>query len=270
MTQSSRRILTGLSTFLMAFTLISAAQEMPRTSKESIPGQSSVKTEQVHGTVVYDQGQDLVVKMSNGQIREFHVPDSRKFMVDGRELTVDQLEPGTRLTATVTTTTTSVTDRTTTIGTGKVWFVSGNTVIITLPNNENRMYKVNESYRFIVNGQPASVHALRKGMVISAQRIVEEPRTEIATNTEVTGHAPPKPSPTVAATPAPRPRPAPARPAAVAPAPTPTPAAAPVEEKAEAAPPPALPKTASPLPLIGLLGLLFSGASLGLRGIRRG
>ena len=100
------------------------------------------------------------------------------------------MKPGTKLKATVTTTTTPVTDRTTTVGTGKVWFVSGNTVILTLPNNENRMYKVAESYRFIIDGQKASVHDLRKGMTVSAEKIVEAPRTEIAQDTIVTGHAP--------------------------------------------------------------------------------
>jgi hypothetical protein len=46
-----------------------------------------------------------------------------------------------------------VTERATTVGTGKVWYVAGNTVILTLPNNENRMYKVNDNYRFMVSGQ---------------------------------------------------------------------------------------------------------------------
>ena len=65
------------------------------------------------------------------------------------------------------------------------------------------MYKVAESYRFIVDGMSASVHDLRKGMTVSAQRIVEEPRTEIASNTTVTGEAPPPPK-VVAEAPAPR------------------------------------------------------------------
>ena len=118
------------------------------------------------------------------------MPESRRFLVGGKELKVGQLKPGTQLTATVTSTRTPVTDRTTTIGSGKVWFVAGNTVIVTLPNNENRQYTVDENYRFNVEGQKASVHDLRKGMTISAAKIVEEPRVEIASNTVVTGEAP--------------------------------------------------------------------------------
>lgn len=251
---------------LITFALPAVAQQMPQTSKEQIKGTASVTTQQLHGTVVYVEGNHLVVKMSTGEVRSFDVPESRRFIIDGKELTVSELKPGTKLTATVTTTTTPVTERTTTVGTGKVWYVIGNTVILTLPNNENRSYKVQESYRFLVDGKKASVHDLKKGMIVSAEKIVEEPRTEIASNTTVTGQAPPPPKPKVEVAQAPppeMPKPAPAAAPAPAPAPTPVPA-----EPAEA-PAPELPKTGSPLPLVGMLGLLFTGSSLVLRKLHR-
>ena len=272
MTTIFRRTLAGSSAALLIFTFAAAAQQMPRTTKEDVKGQATVKTEQLHGTVVFVEGNKLAVRMAGGGLRNFEVPESRRFVVDGKELTVRELKPGTTLTATVTTTTTPITERTTTIGTGKVWFVSGNTVIVTLPNNENRSYKVTESYRFNVEGKPASVHELRKGMTISAQKIVEEPRTEMASNIVVTGHAPPPPEPVkVAITPrAPEaPRPAPPTQRAAPPTRAASPAPAPVVERAEANLPAALPKTASEMPLIGLIGLVLIGASLGLRLLRR-
>jgi hypothetical protein len=168
------------------------AQNMPATTKERVKGTSSTKTEQVHGTVVYQEGAWVVVKLDDGSLKEYKVGPSRKFMIDGKAITTKDVQPGTKLTATTTTTETPVTERTTTIGSGKVWFVSGNTVIVTLPNNENREYNVDDNFKFAVNGQPAGVHALRKGMTISAERIVEEPITEIAKNTVITGQAPGK------------------------------------------------------------------------------
>jgi LPXTG-motif cell wall-anchored protein len=262
---TTRRVLTELCMTAMAFTAFSGAArayQMPKTTTEKLKGESTVTTQQISGTVVMVEGNDLLVRMSTGGFRNFNVPESRKFIVDGRELSVHELQPGTKLTATTTTTTTPVTERTTTIGSGKVWWVSGNTVVLTLPNNENKMYKVQDSYRFTVNGEKASVHDLKKGMVISAQKIVEEPKTEIASNTEVTGHAPPPPEakPVVAEAPAP------AKPEA---APTPTPAPAPAEV-AEAKPPEALPKTGSSVPLLGVLGLLFTGSALCIRKHRLG
>jgi len=247
---------------------------MPKTTKETIKGQTTEKTEQLRGTVVFTEGNKLVVRMSSGEIRNFDVPESRRFIVDGKELTVYELKRGTKLTATVTTTTTPVTERTTTVGTGKVWWVAGNTVIITLPNNENRQYKVSEAYRLNVDGRPASVHELRKGMTISAQKIVEEPRTEIASNTVVSGHAPPpEPVRTAKALPEPdasrvAPPPAPVPPQATVAPSAPMPTHAPAAERAEAKLPAKLPKTDSPLPLIGLSGLMVT-ASLVLRLLRR-
>lgn len=261
------RILKALCITSTVFAISAAAgQQMPRTTTENVKGQGTVATQKLSGTVIYVEGNDLVVGMSTGEVRNFVVPESRRFLVDGKDLTVSELKPGTKLTATVTTTTTPVTERTTTIGTGKVWFVSGNTVILTLPNNENRMYKVNDNYRFTVGGEKASVHDLRKGMTIAAEKIVESPKTEIASDVAVIGHAPPAPQPKkmeVARAPA-----RVAREETPAPAPAAAPTPAPVSEPA--APIPAeLPKTGSPIPLVGLLGSIFIVVSRGLRSLRR-
>jgi hypothetical protein len=53
------------------------------------------------------------------------------------------------------------------------------------------MYKVTDDYKFNVGGQKATVYDLRKGMRISAEKIVEAPRTEMASNVVVVGQAPP-------------------------------------------------------------------------------
>src|SRR5688572_18738134 len=132
----------GLAGMLMVAAQFAVAQQMPRTTKDEIRGNATVKTEQLSGDVVVVEGNKLVVKMSDGDIRYFEPPASRRFVIDGKDLTFRQLKTGTKLQATVTTTTTPITERTTTVGTGKVWFVSGNNVILTLPNGENRQYKV--------------------------------------------------------------------------------------------------------------------------------
>jgi hypothetical protein len=184
-------MLTAIAGSTMAPVTGLAQQKMPETTKESIKSKASVTTEQLHGTVEYVEGNHLVVRMTNGGIREFSVPESRKFTIDGRDLTVHDLKPGTKLSATVTTTTTPITDRTTTVGTGTVWWVAGKTVVITLPNGENRTFTVTDDYKFNIEGnKSATVSDLKKGMRISAQKIVEEPRTEIASDTVVTGQAP--------------------------------------------------------------------------------
>jgi hypothetical protein len=120
----------------------------------------------------------------------FDVKPDREFLVDGQKKHVGDLKPGTVLTAMIITKTTPVTVRTTSTLNATVWWVTGNTVILTLPNGENKEYKVPESYKFNVEGKPASVQELRPGMKVVATKIVEEPQTEISTETVITGSAP--------------------------------------------------------------------------------
>jgi LPXTG-motif cell wall-anchored protein len=213
----------------------------------------------MNGEVVKVEGNTVVVKMSNGELRTFsNVPDSRRARVDGKGVGVRELQPGTKLTATITKTATPVTIRTTTVGAGRVWFVAGNSVILTLPSGENKQYTVQPDYKFIVNGSPATVYDLRPGMVVSAEKIVEEPSVDFATNARVVGQTPGSPYTAPAAAPSAA-APVPGRAAAPAGAAAPTGTAAPAR----------LPKTGSPVPLAGLLGLLFIGGSFAIRRFRR-
>jgi cobalamin biosynthesis Mg chelatase CobN len=152
-----------------------------------------------------------------------------------------------------------VTDRTVETLEGKVWYAAGPQVILTWPNGENHMYSVKsgDPVKFYdENGKEVTVFDLRKGMNVRAAQITEAPRTEIASATTVTGTAP-----TAAAA------------QAAAPSKAGASSAGPESKAAtsgETATTPAqLPKTASPVPLAGLLGLLFTGAALCIRWYRR-
>ena len=120
----------------------------------------------------------------------FNVQPGREFVIDGQTQHIGDLKPGTMLTATVTTKNQSVTVRTTSALNGTVWWVQGNYVILTLENGENKEYTVPESFKFMVEGKPASVSELKTGMKVSATKIVEEPQTEISSKTVITGKAP--------------------------------------------------------------------------------
>jgi len=187
---NTRRILYGLctlSTLLAGLAMILAAQT---STTQKISGTATSTTKKQRGTVTYVQGNTLVIKMSTGELRTLTVPDSRTALIDGKEVNIHDLKVGTTLTATITTTTTPILDRTVTNITGTVWYVSAPTVILTLPDGTNKIYKSLPGYKFTIDGKPGTVFQLRKGMMISAEKVVEQPRTEIATNTTVKGHAP--------------------------------------------------------------------------------
>jgi hypothetical protein len=177
-----------ISVALIALGIVIQAQT---TTKTKEPAGGTVTTSQITGEVVQTDGNWLLARLRpNGEYWFFHVPTGRTAIVDGKAKTLNELRPGTVLTATYITMEQSLTLRTTTVTNGTVWYVSGNYVIVTLENGENREYKVPDSYKFVVNGKPASVSELSKGMKVSATKIVEEPRKEVSNVTIVTGSAP--------------------------------------------------------------------------------
>lgn len=251
-----RSLLPRVCTVLAALAFAATVAAQPKTvSQEATKGTPTVKTLQLSGTVVQVEGNQLLVKLASGEVRMFTPPPDRRFIIDGKELRLSELQPGTKLKATYTETTTPVTERTVQSLTGKVFYVAPPTVILTLENGENKVYSIKSSdpVKFHNSeGKPMTVFDLRKDMTVRATKITEAPRTELSTTASVTGTAP-------SAVAASRPE---AAPPTAAPASTATTGSAP-------AAPRRLPKTASPLPAVGLLGLLFTAAGIGLRTYRR-
>ncbi len=241
--------------FLASSAAVNAQVETSTATTHGAPTHD-VKVEK--GTVVMVSGNDLYVKDEAGQIRHFaNVPESVHVTVNGQQLGIHDLKPGMTIERTVITTTTPKMITTTQTVTGKVWHVNPPlSVILSLDNNTNQEFKIPKGQKFDVNGQMVDAWGLKKGMTVSATKIVEVPETVVTQKKILAGQMPPPPPP------------APNQPVLIVIAePVPVPAAAPQE--AAAAPAPALPKTGSSLPLVGLLGLLMLGASFGLRSFRR-
>jgi LPXTG-motif cell wall-anchored protein len=240
----------------LAFAMTGRAQVQTETNTTTAgPATREVKVDRA--TVVNVSGNDLVVKMEDGTIRHFaNVPESTRVDVDGKELGIHDLKPGMKLQRTITTTTVPKIITTTQTVTGKVWHVQPpSMVILTLEDGTNQQFTIPKNQKFNINGQMVNAWGLKKGMTVSATKVVEEPITQVAVTREVTGQMPP---------PAPPPPDAVILVAVAAPVAPPAPA----PTVAEAAPT-ALPKTGSELPLFGLLGALSLLSAFGLRVIRK-
>jgi LPXTG-motif cell wall-anchored protein len=236
----------------LAFTVRMSAQVETSTATDTTGHNKTVSVEK--GTVVMVNGNDLYVKAEDGSIRHFpNVSESAKVNVDGQMLGIHQLKPGMHLQRTITTSTTTQMVTTTQTVTGKVWHVNPPlSVILTLDDGKNQEFKIPKGQKFNVNGQDTDAFGLKKGMIINATKIVEQPVEVVAKQAKLTGSMPPPPPP-----------PPPDQPVLIAvmvPVPAPAPAPA-----APAAAPAALPKTGSSLPLIGLLGMLSMLCAGGLR-----
>jgi hypothetical protein len=179
----------AVGTGLLALAMGAGLNAQSSTVKEAA-GPAQVKVEQLTGEVVLTEGNMLLARMPNGVYRVFHLRPGQPFTIDGQTRTINELKPGTKLTATAVTTTRPLNLRTTQVIDGTVWYVQGNYVILTLVSGENREYNVPEGMAFTVSGKPATVKELRKGMKVSATKIVEEPLTEIQEKTTIVGQAP--------------------------------------------------------------------------------
>jgi LPXTG-motif cell wall-anchored protein len=236
-----------------ALVLATASAQDTSTTNTSQSGQATVTTEVKSAEVVYVSGNDVVVRMDDGQIKHVVVPDDKTITVDGKEVTVHDLQPGMHVTKTITTTATPKTITTIRTVKGKVWYVNPpSTIIVTLPDGTNKQYIVPKGQKFEMNGAMHDLFDIKKGDVISAIAITETPETEVSARSHATGTLPPPP-----------PTP-PAEAVLLIEEPVTAPAPPPTPEVAQAT----LPKTGSNVPLIGLLGLLCLGTSLGLRALK--
>ncbi|HET7106973.1 MAG TPA: hypothetical protein VFI38_09195 [Candidatus Acidoferrum sp.] len=259
---SSKTILQCLlagGALCIAFSLPSAAQVKSTETAEHGAPVKQVNVER--GEVVYVSGNDVVIKMEDGSLRNFfNVPDSTTITVDGKQLNVHQLKPGMKVERqTITTTTPRIITKVETV-TGKVWQVSPpSSVILTLEDGSNQAFKIPQGQKFMIDGEEKDAFGLKKGMNISAQRITEVPETVVTQEVRRTGTMPPPPA-------------APKQdvPVLIVSAPAAAPVQTAAAQPAPAEPAPTkLPKTASLLPLLGLLGMLFCGLSFVSMTIRK-
>jgi hypothetical protein len=208
-----------------------------------------------NGEVLSVQGNQLVVRTPEG-VKNITVPDTLRINVDGQMLSVAELKPGMKLTAMITTTTKPVEMTATEVREAEVVHTMGSTIVIRNEKGELKKFTPQDMQNMNVviykNGKEVEPFALRKGDRITATIVTKlPPQTITETDLKVFGQAPPPPP---AAPPAPQPQ-------AVAKAAPPPPPAEPMPET--------LPKTASPLPAIGLAGALLLGAGLAVRSLRR-
>lgn len=243
---------------LLTLAVTTKAQVKTKTEVEHGPAAHAVKVER--GEVVYVSGNDLVLKMEDGEIRHFpNVPDSTRITVDGKGLSVHDLKPGMKLQRTTVTSTTPRMITTVKTVTGKVWHVTPpRSVILTLEDGTNQSFKIPKGQKFTINGKETDAFGLKKGMNLSATAITEVPETVVSQEVRRTGIMPPPPEPPRADVPILIVVALPARPPAESAA-----AAAPAEVA-----PKKLPQTASSLPLVGLLGMLFCSLSLAMKALR--
>jgi len=233
---------------------------------------ATTTTETKKFQIIAVDGNQLVVKLPEGT-RELTVPDDFRFNIDGKMLSVHELKPGMSGTANITTKTTVVPVTVTEVKDGIVTKALGTSIIVATDGGY-KMFSQSDidkrGVKIMRSGKPAQISDFRENDRLTATIITSKP-PRVMTQKEVSatlaasgaagagaGAAAPAAAPASAAA---------AKPAASAP----STAGAPSSTAATSggAAPRKLPKTASPLPLIGLTGLASLLAGLGLTVRRR-
>jgi hypothetical protein len=209
--------------------------------------------------VISVEGNTVVARTAEGT-KEYTVPESFRFMVDGKEVSVHELKPGMKGTATITTTTTVKPVTVTEVRNGEVVRGGGGSILVRGPKGFHSFTQADVDSRNVKiyrDGKPIQISELQTGDRLTATIVTEKPPqilTEREVKATVQGAAP-------AAAPSVERAPTPAEPAATAPAPgaaTPSPA-----------PARSLPRTAGLLPLVGLIGAASLALGAGLTWRRR-
>ena len=223
----------------------------------SAAGQQTTTSSEVRKFEILSvDGNKVVVRGEKGT-QEITVPPDFQLTVDGKPVTVAELKPGMKGTANITTKTTVTPVTVTEVKNGEVMRVTGNSIIVRGEKGIQMFTEGDVAKRGIKitrDGQPLQFTSLREGDRLTATIVTSAP-PKVMTERQV--EAALKSAPAAAA---------PAGPAAAPSATTPAPAGT-ATTGTGAAPARRLPKTASPLPMLGLLGagLVIFGAALTAR-----
>jgi hypothetical protein len=223
------------------------------TTGVSMAQQTSTATDTKSFEVISVEGNQLVVRLPEGT-KSLEVPDDFRFMVNGQPLSVGELKPGMKGTATITTRTTVTPVTVTEVKDGTVVQRAGGSIIVRTSEGV-KMFSQGDvdkrGVKMMRGGEPAQLSDFREGDRLTATIITTKP-PRIVTEKEVRA---------LVATAAPAVE-APAR-AAADTATTPTPAP---QAQAQAR---RLPKTASAWPLLGFASVLSFATGFALTFRRR-
>lgn len=185
----SASILFGtLALLSVGFTSTAFAQQ--RTVEEKQTGASETQVDTRNSTVVYIEGNHLVVRQENGTLQALQIPPEERFNIDGQKLTLQELKPGMVLTQEVISTTRPIVVKTVEIVDGTVWHAGARRLVIRTHEGKLVDYLIPKWGTIKIGGEERQLHELKRGDHISATIITEEPMTVVDRETRSHGHHP--------------------------------------------------------------------------------
>ena len=221
---------------MLSLTVVPAAlaQQSASTATESTAVRNTTKS----GTVESVAGNKVVLREADG-LHEYNLPDGFKFQLDGREVGVSDIKPGMAVNAQITDTVVTRQVKLTRIDSGTVAQVAPGGIVLKEKDGNLKSYDFkdaagNDIY-FVRDGKEVSLRNVKVGERLSGTFVSTLPPQQTSQRAVVAKATAP---------------------------------AAPAPQAVAVATPAKLPRTASPLPLLGLLALVSAGVAMALRGAR--
>jgi len=172
-----------------AFCLSLAAQTPQGADRTTVSSQrQTVDVRQ--GTVVHAVGNNLVVKLQDGSVRHFVIPEDQTFDVDGKQVKTNDLKPGTRLMQVITTTTKDVMVSSIRNVDLTVIQVIPPHLNVQLSDGTQKLLAVPEGTMFEIDGKQMKLTDLREGMRVKGTVVIKTPETVVSRGKKTTGVAP--------------------------------------------------------------------------------
>jgi len=142
------------------------------------------------GTVIHAVGNSLVVKLQDGSVQYFVIPEDQTFYIDGKQVKTNDLKAGTRLTQVITTTTSDVTVTSIRNVDLRVIQVLSDQLNVQMSDGTQKLLTVPEGTIFEIDGKQLKLTDLREGMRVKGTVVVKTPQTVVSQGKKTTGVAP--------------------------------------------------------------------------------
>src|SRR4030095_6054714 len=156
-----------------------AAMAVSLTAVVSLAQQSTTSQETKSFEVLAVYGNQLTVRLPEGT-RELTVADDFRFNIDGQQMSVRELKPGMKGTATITTRTTVTPVTVTEVKNGTVMQATGSSIIVRTDQGIKSFTQGDVDKRgvkIVRNGEPAQLSDFHQGDQLSATIITSRPPT---------------------------------------------------------------------------------------------